>query len=196
MFCKNCGNNVPNTAAFCGKCGTAVNTANNPIAQTEPHIPQNAYTAKLPRTPFVLMIIGTLFAFFWLAGFWEGRAEHPSEFIGIMEYTFVPPLALGSVVTGIIAAFYYKRKILLVCFRYLLAATILFPASVLSLFYVVYESFQVGMRTYARTYGDRLTNADMHFSGSAFSDWAIMIFFVLLFATPHIISCVLVKKKL
>ena len=29
MFCQKCGNNLPDTAAFCGKCGASV--SNNPI---------------------------------------------------------------------------------------------------------------------------------------------------------------------
>ncbi len=42
MFCRNCGNNLPNNAKFCNKCGTAVvNTPNQSIEQISQPVVQN-----------------------------------------------------------------------------------------------------------------------------------------------------------
>ena len=50
MFCRNCGTNLPDSAAFCANCGSATTdpgAASIAIA-TEPHVEQPPGSVRLP----------------------------------------------------------------------------------------------------------------------------------------------------
>lgn len=48
MFCKNCGNQIPDNAAFCGSCGTKVEAQAAPQQPAYEAPQQPAYTAPQP----------------------------------------------------------------------------------------------------------------------------------------------------
>lgn len=52
MFCENCGSKLPDNAMFCGECGAAVNTEEEPVQEYIPEtLPQQEYTYGTLPTP-------------------------------------------------------------------------------------------------------------------------------------------------
>ncbi len=59
-FCPNCGNELLDGAAFCGKCGAAVNNANGTVNQT---IINNNYSTPNPTIPERNIVLCILLSF-------------------------------------------------------------------------------------------------------------------------------------
>jgi uncharacterized membrane protein YvbJ len=63
MFCKNCGNQIPDNSAFCGKCGAKTEAAEQQVVQVpDDNIPKYNNTKKPVTDPLsVKNYLGILF---------------------------------------------------------------------------------------------------------------------------------------
>ena len=174
-FCQKCGNNLPDTAAFCGKCGAAANSPVSPSIPAQAYTPQTIGASALPKTPLVLTIIGTAVTLiFAISTVIEDTGY--IEIIGGSYYFFVL-LSIGCGVAGVFAIISYKPEKLKTCFQCLVTATILVPVSWIYLAY----AFSAALR---------------EIYGAGGVDTGYMLFYATLFTAPFAISCFLVKKKL
>ena len=62
MFCKHCGNQIPDNATFCSHCGNAVQTTTPPTPPVNPYYAPQQGNGKFPVVSLVLGILGIILA--------------------------------------------------------------------------------------------------------------------------------------
>jgi uncharacterized integral membrane protein len=183
MFCLKCGKSNAAEAAFCGGCGTAIGAA-TPVVTP----PQNIYAAKLPKAPFVLLLVGLIFALVWALYLVSGTAEMQSsiEHFGldweIIYYLLFSSIFGSALLIASTVAFYnYKLKRFVQSFRYSIISSVLaFVSSSLC---------WVGVSAYNK---DLALVAEFVTSGSEiFLFW---LGFTMLVTCPYIASGIIIKR--
>jgi len=122
MFCPNCGNNLPDNAAFCGACGKALGTA-----QPQQQVYQQPYAAPLAPAKktgalimiAVLLIFTILPAILWFCDMftvsvfgttesftWSEIYEYGDDktIMEVFRWIGVGFLALNAIISGVVIA--------------------------------------------------------------------------------------------
>lgn len=84
MFCPNCGNNLPDNAAFCGSCGKA-------LKSNEPAVASNAVKLGAAIMAMVLILFSILPIIFWFTDVFTLES-----FVGEKAYTWSEIYASGE----------------------------------------------------------------------------------------------------